>query len=136
MGFEGPSRCVLYEKDSKMVEHLLYQCNFSNECWQWIKEKLNWTLPLSRDWKDHILGWPRSRDGNVFDKIWNITPAIMAWEIWKERNIRFFCNIKMALSYFFNKLEACISEVGNNNLKNSYKEEGSFSDWDAKIWEK
>ena len=37
----------------------------------------------------------------------------------------------MDLTSFFNKLEACIIEVANNNLRNSYKEEGSFIDWDV-----
>jgi hypothetical protein len=32
-----------------------------------------------------------------------------------------------------NKVEAKIIEVTNNHLRNSYKEEGPFSDWDSEI---
>ena len=37
----------------------------------------------------------------------------------------------MDLTSFFNKLEVYFTEVANNNL--TYKEEGSFSDWDTKM---
>lgn len=49
----------------------------------------------------------------------------------KEQN--FFCNEKMDLTLFFNKLEACVIEVANNYLRISHKEEGSFLDWDANM---
>lgn len=78
MGFHGPSRCILCKQDNETVDHLLYQCPFSIECWHRIKGKLNWTSPLPANWKEHIQGWPKSRDKNIYDKIWNITPAITA----------------------------------------------------------
>ena len=51
--------------------------------------------------------------------------------IMERKEYKHFCNKKMDLTSFFNKLEACIIEVANNNLKNSYEEEGSFSHCNA-----
>ena len=42
----------------------------------------------------------------------------------------------MDVTLFLSKVEACIIEVENNNLRNSNKEEGSFSKWDVDMCKK
>ena len=90
-------------------------------------------MPLPEAWKDHIRGWPKSGEKNVYNRIWNITPAITTWEIWKERNRRIFHDKEMMINQIVNKIEVSITEVMNNHLRNTNKIEGSFTSWDAKI---
>lgn len=42
----------------------------------------------------------------------------------------------MSISAFFNKVEASIIEVINNDLRNSIKEEGTFFEWSIEIRKK
>lgn len=43
MGYEGPSRCPLCEKDEEDTNHLLLNCNHANQCWVWFTQKLGWS---------------------------------------------------------------------------------------------
>ena len=133
MGFEGPSRCILCKEAEENPEHLLYACKVSQECWRWLQSKLNWTSPLASKWIDHLLGWPKNASHKIYGKLWNISPAIVLWEIWKERNRRLFQNQSLSEESLYSKIEVAISEVMNSDLRKRPREEGSFSEWDAEI---
>lgn len=55
------------------------------------------------------------------------------WEIWKERNKRIFKDREMIITSLTNKMEANIIEVMNNNLRNTNKEEGTFTECKEKL---
>lgn len=40
MGYEGPSRCILWKAKSELVDHLLLTCPFASKCWRWLCAKL------------------------------------------------------------------------------------------------
>lgn len=48
LGFEGLSRCPLCEGQEEDVNHLILNCEFSQECWDWLSNCLKWcsTRPL------------------------------------------------------------------------------------------
>ena len=79
------------------------------------------------------MGWPKEDPKKIYGKLWNISLAISLWEIRKERNRRIFLDQYFSELALFSKIEVAISEVMNNNLRKRPREEGSFSDWDAKI---
>ena len=133
MGFEGPSRCSLCREEEENAEHLLFSCKFSQECWRWLQRKLNWSSPLAGQWEDHLMGWPKEDPKKVYGKLWNISPAIAMWEIWKERNRRIFSDQYLTEKALLSKIEVAITEVMNSDLRKRPREEGSFSNWDAEI---
>jgi ribonuclease HI len=138
-GFQGPSRCVLCKHNIEDVDHLLYRCPFSQSCWEWLRLKLGWSSPLPKSFFKFLIGWPTNMVKGIYNKLWNICPAIVSWEIWKERNRRIFQDSEMELEGLLLKMEASIVEVSNSHLRKVRKEEGSFSSWDGlmkKNWSK
>ena len=79
------------------------------------------------------MGWPKEDPKKVYGKLWNISPAIAMWEIWKERNRRIFSDQYLTEKALLSKIEVAITEVMNSDLKKRPREEGSFSNWDAEI---
>ena len=139
IGISGPSRCFLCKSDFEDAEHLLFNCPYSRKCWEWLIRSLGWSAPFPGKFKDFILGWPTDICKGVYNKIWYISPSVLLWEIWKERNRRIFCNIEMDCGELISKIEASIVEIVNSYLRKSRMAEGSFSDWDCcikKLWPK
>ena len=132
-GIFGPSWCVLCKQNSEDAEHLFYGCHFAQSCWEWLRAQLMWSTPLPNSFQALLLSWPTKLDNGVYNKLWNICPSIVVWELWKERNRRIFRNSEMSLERFLIKLEASIVEVLNSHLRKTLKEEGSFSRWDGLI---
>ena len=133
MGFEGPSRCPLCKKESKTFEHLLYDRPIAKNCWYWLCKKLNWQTTFPDNLLICLKSWLKHGFSKVYSNLWKISPSILLWGLWKQRNRIIFCNEKMDPTSFFNKLEACIIEVANNNIRKSNREEGSFSDHNDNI---
>lgn len=46
MGFEGPSRCLLCEREEESAHQILLNCDFANDCWKWLIGKLGWVTTL------------------------------------------------------------------------------------------
>ena len=74
------------------------------------------------------MGWPRDTSNKVYGKLWNISLAIIIWKFGKKE-ITQSLN-EQALSA---KIEVAIIKVMNSDLRKRPREEGSFSEWDAKI---
>ena len=92
------------------------------------KKNLNWSYPLAGLWEEHLIGWPKENPKKVYGKLWNISPAILMWKIWKERNHRIFSDHYLLVIDLLSKIEVAIMEVMNSDLRKRPKEEGSFSD--------
>ena len=115
------------------MEHILFKCPFMQDFWYWVKNKLNWTSPIPQDIEGFLRGWLVKNRISIYEKLWNITPAIIMWEIWKERNRQIFQNLELSKITFFNKVEAAIIEFMNCHLRNTPKAEGTFSVWDENM---
>ena len=130
---QGPSRCVLCKYNSEDTNHILFSCPFSQKCWEWLRSMLGWSTPFLNSLPDLLKVWPTDQTKGVYNKLWNICPSILIWEIWKERNRRIFRNLELGSEELISKIEASIVETTNSHLKKSQKEEGSFSIWDEKM---
>lgn len=130
-GIQGPSRCILCKQSYEDSNHLLYRCPYSLNCWEWLRSKLGWSVPLPKSYRDLLISWPCNLVKGVYSKLWNIFPSIVSWEIWKERNRRIFKNVELKVEELILKIEASIVEVINSHLRKCMKEEGSFSLWDG-----
>lgn len=132
-GIAGPTRCPLCKAECEDMNHLLYECSYSRNCWEWLVRNLDWSSPFPRVFKTFIMNWPHNICKGIYSKIWNISPAIIAWEIWKERNRRIFKNTEMEINSLITKIEISILETMNSYLRKSRFIEGSFSLWDERI---
>ena len=106
---------------------------YAKQCWEWLRKKLNWTYPLPGNLESLLIGWPNGCSFNIYEKLWNRSPSILMWEIWKERNKRVFCESVLSIPSLLNKIEVCITEVMNNHLRRVVKEEGTFTVWDGEM---
>lgn len=88
---------------------------------------MEWTAPLPKSFNDLLSGWPKTNNRGIYSKIWNICPAIISWEIWKERNRRIFKDQEMLASSLVLKIEASITETLNSYIRKSQFKEGSFT---------
>ena len=110
--------------------------SFARSCWEWLCSRLSWFSPLPYSFQTFILSWPTHLEYGIYSKLWNISPSIIVWELWKERNRRTFQDKALCLERFLSKLEVAIMEVMNAYLQKSIIEEGSFSQWDESIKKK
>lgn len=90
LGFEGPSRCPLCENHFEDVNHILLNCPFSQECWNWFYQSLGWKSASHYDLISNLKAWLVLYKDNLFKDIWIVAPSIVVWELWKERNRRIF----------------------------------------------
>lgn len=126
-GISGPNWCVMCKQSNKDVDHLFLNCPFAQNCWEWIKSQLKWSTPFPKSLKGLLNSWPTHVVKGVYNKLWNIFPSLVVWELWKERNFHIFINKERNLDNFLLKLEVAIIEVMKPNLRKSSYEEGSFS---------
>ena len=83
MGFEGPSRCPLCEKESETSEQFLYGCPFANTCWYWLYKKLNWQTTFPNNLLNFLISLPKHGCSKVYSNLWKISPSILLWKLWK-----------------------------------------------------
>jgi ribonuclease HI len=69
----------------------------------------------------------------IYNKTWNISPSILVWEIWKERNRRTFQDLERPNYELINNIEDSIVETLNAYIRKVLQEEGSFSVCDSFI---
>lgn len=87
--FTGPSRCNLCEKSEETRSHLLNECPFSNNIWNWAylvfkDQDIFSILNTIENWRSCFSNKP------LINKAWNILPGIIYWSLWKEQNVRIF----------------------------------------------
>ena len=95
------------------MNHLLLNCEMVAKCWSHLQEKLGWEGPWSPSLKAFFIPWPRGGKRNYFEFIWRISPSIVIWEVWKERNKRIFQDKIETLEKLLNIIDHSIEEVVN-----------------------
>lgn len=76
--------CVLCHRNSKHMDHLLLNCNFSNRIWHFIKQNLGfYSQPrsISNVWTSWI---PSLHKQHRF--LWNLLSRVIFCNLWFERN--------------------------------------------------
>ena len=136
LGIIGPKWCVMCKRHSEDVDHLFLNFPVAQKCWDWFKNRLNWSSPFQNSLKGLLSSWPTNLVRGVYRKLWNICPSIVIWELWKERNHRIFKDKERNIDKILLKLEVAIIEVMNAHLRKPSYEEGSFSSWDGTMKKK
>ena len=131
LGIQG---CVLCKLSFEDTNHLLFNCPYSQSCWEWLRRMLGWYTPFPKSLSDLLKGWSMTLIKGVYSKLWNISPSIVVGEIWK---CCIFHNLEFKLEDLITKIEASIVETTNAYLRNIWLEEGSFLSWEGhmkKLW--
>jgi hypothetical protein len=91
--FIGPSRCHLCEEKEEITNHILDECPYTAEFWDWeagifrqsnrIKSNISATI---NTWKEN---YSENEEVNL---CWTLIPGMVIWAIWKEWNRRIFRN--------------------------------------------
>lgn len=116
LAYLGPSRCVLYIQVEESGDHLFLNCPFSYCCWLWLCAKLHWYMALPNNLLSLLVGWSKLHKGAIFNFLWTISPSLLIWEIWKERNMCIFPDKAMSRKSLLNKIEASILEIINSRV--------------------
>lgn len=77
LGIVENFNCVLCNKDLEITDHLLLNCEFANDCWKWLMEKLGWCAPFHSTIHATFESWPKLCPQAIFRIIWEVSPAIL-----------------------------------------------------------
>lgn len=87
------AKCKLCNSEDETHEHLFFQCNYSNQIWQSVKQKLNLNHSLN-DTLREVLEYLETRlqKKNSISNMIDVAIGTTVWHIWIERNQRTFQN--------------------------------------------
>ena len=92
-GFIGPSRCHLYQVKEETTNHLLNECNYTTEMWDWATDIFRQSNKTRGNISATISNWNESYiENEMVNLCWNLMLRMIIWEIWKERNRCIFKN--------------------------------------------
>jgi hypothetical protein len=92
-GFIGPSRCHLCQAKEETTNHLLDECNYTTEIWDWATGIFRQSNRTRGNICATINNWNESYNENEeVNLCWILIPGMIIWAIWKERNRRIFRN--------------------------------------------
>lgn len=58
IGIHGPNICLLCCADGESANHLLLNCPFASDCWDWLMQSLGWYSPRHMDLLEFLISWP------------------------------------------------------------------------------
>jgi hypothetical protein len=90
-GLDTPDHCHLYDQEPETIDHIVASCSFSRQFWWNILAVLGANAaqiggPSILDWWDAWRQHWNDDNRKGADSLF----ALMAWELWKERNARCF----------------------------------------------
>lgn len=82
--------CVLCSYASESCNHLILQCDFSQQLWHWWMDlwEVKWVFP--HNLRCTFEQWKSPKKIPFFEKVLHACFFVIAWSIWKECNIRIF----------------------------------------------
>ena len=90
-GFIGPSRCTLCQQSEETMEHLLNNCHYNQQIWDWGAQAMRRSQRNRGSIRDTLANWETiSFQNTILWRIWQLLPGFTLWTIWKERNKRIF----------------------------------------------
>lgn len=111
LGFVGPKKCVMCGEEEENLDHLLLQCKVAQSCWLSVKRMFYWHGPLQQSLIEFFESWPRQNRKSTLSSMWNISPSLVIWEIWKERNQRIFQDKKEDERMLVSRINQAIEEA-------------------------
>jgi hypothetical protein len=130
-GIQGPSICTLCWQNEESLNHLLLDCPFAIQCWNWLNKILGWECASDISLKNWITSWPLLYQKSLWGSLWIIAPSMVIWKIWKERNRRIFEGKERTVERIIEKIQNSICEVANAKVYSRKIE--YISDWDKKV---
>jgi hypothetical protein len=118
-GFVGPSICMLCGEADETMNHLLNSCPYTTQIWDQSALIMR-TSDRERDsiidtitnWRDQVFQSP------LLNRIWQLLLSFILWQVWKERNRRFFRNVSLPWQHCWNQCRLNILETLNLQLWN------------------
>ncbi|CAN6352890.1 unnamed protein product [Urochloa humidicola] len=93
-GLQANATCTLCDQENETSDHILFRCSYSAQVWWEVLHRLgiqsispSASMRL-HDWWSHLRQQVLSSKKKGFDTLF----ALVAWQIWKERNARVFRN--------------------------------------------
>ncbi|XP_059075167.1 uncharacterized protein LOC131875150 [Cryptomeria japonica] len=139
IGIVGPSWCIMCKRNEESANYLLLRCPFAEGCWEWLMNKLQFTSVRNESLKDFLVAWPKNTQSK-WSGLWRISPALLSWHIWKERNRRIFREIALSVEEVISKIKEGIEEVINGKppkvkpLRYDNWDRDMESNWTLKDW--
>lgn len=82
----------------------------------------------SQSLKDFLCSWPNMTKNSKWGILWVVSPSLLTWHLWKERNRRIFNDEAVEVDVLIPKIKHAIEEVVNVKiLGRIYK---SYTKWD------
>ena len=100
-------KCVLCMEVEENVDHLFVQCKLAYQCWIFILQKLNFSMPLPHTLWDMFQDWPSLINHSFYLCIWKCIPTIVIWEMWWERNTRIFSKSTFNIRNYAISIRSC-----------------------------
>jgi hypothetical protein len=134
-GFHGPSRCHLCEGQEETTDHLLDECTYATEIWDWVAMGFLQTDRVKGDIRATLKNWKALYSENeVVNLCWGLTPGMVIWEIWKERNMRLFRNESYPTSKIVDTIKTQLRETVQSRNFTCQKNTTSPHDLRILLW--
>jgi hypothetical protein len=119
-GFIGPSWCHLYQAKEETTNHLLDECIYTTEIWDWVVG----IFQQSNRTQGNIYATINNKNESYSENeevnlCWTLILGMIIWTIWKERNQRIFKNESLPEGKINEKIISMTREtVQSSNYQN------------------
>lgn len=111
-GMQGPSCCVFCLSALETPDHLLEACWFASELWAKGEQRFRRWARVGGNVSETIANWPSKNFKNaILNRMWELFPGILVWELWKERNGRIFDGKSRPLDKVWLNIEKHLKET-------------------------
>jgi ribonuclease HI len=131
-GFIGPSRCHLYLDKEETTNHLLDECSYTTEIWDWVAGIFRQSNRIKGNINATINNWNEGYSENeMVNLCWNLTSGMIIWAIWKEWNRCIFRNERIPTKRIKETIVSQIREIVQS--RNCKTEKAQLTDQDSWI---
>jgi len=118
-GFQGPSICVMCQREEESIQHLFLKCIIARQCWKQIISPLEMNIDTFEQLTTLNVNWeqsyPYARKKTVINRIWKCLPSTLCWHLWLARNKYIFKGQKPNIGTILAKTWGQISEMISAN---------------------
>lgn len=84
-----PTTCLFCD-ENESIARLFLHCSFVKTVWSEISNKLHWFFSMPADTSAVLQAQNLLQHNKASNVVWNMIPAAILWNIWKEHNGRVF----------------------------------------------
>ena len=118
------------------MEHLLNNCHYSQQIWDWGAQAMRRSQRNRDSIQDTLVNWETISFHNpILQHIWQLLPGFTLWSIWKERNKRIFRSQSSPPTVTWETIRSFIKEIVRSkswtaeDLQCSPEEQGILQNW-------